>query len=94
MSVFGDPFSVAGLPATDGPTGLRDDAETPDRDVTGTDGGEIDSLAASSVSDIEEFWKANFSDTFDGTFKPVDELVSWDSGGYDGAFCGDGAPGL
>ncbi len=88
MSTVGDPFSVAGLPAADGPTGLRDDAEPPDRDVTGTDGGEIDNLAASSVVDIEQFWDSVWGDNFDGTFKPVKELVSWDSGGFDGEFCG------
>ena len=62
MSVFDDPFSVAGLPAVDGPTGLRDDAAEPSRDVTGTDGGEIDELAAQSVSDIEEFWESAYGD--------------------------------
>lgn len=88
MSVFGDPFSVAGMPAVDGPTGLRDNAPPPDRKVTGTDGGEIDNLAASSVADIEDFWRSVWSDNFEGTFKPVKDLVSWDSGGFEGEFCG------
>ena len=51
------------------------------RDVTGTDGGEIDDLAASAVSDIEEFWDDAYGETFDGEFTPVKELVSWDSDG-------------
>lgn len=88
MSVFSDPFRVAGLPAVDGPTGLRDDAEPPNRKVTRTDGGEIDNLGASSAADIEEFWGATFGDSFGETFTPVKELVSWDSGGFDGEFCG------
>ena len=46
VSVFDDPFHVAGMPASDGPTGLRPDAEEPTRDVTNGDGGEIDELAA------------------------------------------------
>ena len=57
VSVFDDPFHVAGMPATDGPTGLRPDAHGSVRDVEDTDNGEIDELAANAVSDIEEFWE-------------------------------------
>ena len=39
VSVFSDPFKVAGLAAVDGPTGLRPDAKTESREVTNTDGG-------------------------------------------------------
>ncbi|MGW0162863.1 neutral zinc metallopeptidase [Mycobacterium sp. NPDC003323] len=88
VSVFADPFRVAGLPATDGPTGLRDDAAEPTRSVTDTDGGEIDFLAASSISDIEEFWGQAYSETFDGEFTPVPDVISWDADGFDGVFCG------
>ena len=87
VSVFADPFRVAGMPATDGPTGLRDDAAEPTRDVTGTDGGEIDHLAASAISDIEEFWEQSDGESFDGEFEPVSELISWDADGFDGVFC-------
>jgi predicted metalloprotease len=87
VSVFSDPFSVAGLPATDGPTGLRDDATKPSRKVDGTDGGEVDQLGANAVSDIEDFWKQAFPKTFDGEFKPVAKVVSWDANGLDGVFC-------
>lgn len=64
VSVFADPFKVAGMQAVDGPTGLRPDAEPPTREVEGTDGGEIDEIAAQSVSDIEQFWQGAFSQTF------------------------------
>ncbi|MBJ7338400.1 neutral zinc metallopeptidase [Mycolicibacterium sp.] len=94
VSVFADPFSVAGMPAVNGPTGLRDDAESPSRDVQNTDGGQIDELAGSAVSDIEEFWAAHYGETFDGEFTPVKELVSWDSTGRGTEFCGDGTAGL
>ncbi|MEU0496180.1 neutral zinc metallopeptidase [Mycobacterium sp. NPDC006124] len=95
VSVFANPFSVAGMPAVDGPTGLRDDAEPPSREVENTDGGRIDELAGSAVSDIEEFWTAHYGATFDGEFTPVDELVSWDSTSYDDVdFCGDSVVGL
>ncbi len=95
VSVFADPFSVAGMPAVNGPTGLRDDAQAPSRDVENTDGGQIDELAGSAVSDIEEFWAAHYGDTFDGDFTPVKELVSWDSTDYEDVdFCGDSVAGL
>ena len=87
VSVFDDPFSVAGMPATDGPTGLRDDAAGPSRVVLGTDDGEIDELARQAVSDIEEYWEGAYSDTFDGEFIPVEALISWDANGFDGQFC-------
>ena len=94
VSVFDDPFSVAGMPATDGPTGLRSDALGPSRVVTGTDDSDIDELARQSISDIEEFWEATYGEAFDGEFKPVDELVSWDANGFDGHFCGTDTYGL
>src|SRR5690349_1453070 len=94
VSVFADPFSVAGMPATDGPSGLRPDAEPGSRDVTGTDNGEIDKLAGGAVSDIEDFWHTAYADSFDGAFQPVSELISWDAHGYDGEFCGESTYGL
>jgi predicted metalloprotease len=94
VSVFDDPFSVAGMPATDGPTGLRPNAEGPSRDVEGTDGGEIDELAANSVSDIEQYWEAAYPETFNDGFTPVKALMSWDSNGFDGTFCDEDTFGL
>ena len=95
VSVFANPFSVAGMPAVNGPTGLRDDAKAPSRDVENTDGGQIDELAASAVSDIEDFWAEHYDATFDGEFTPVEELVSWDSTDYRRVrFCGNDVAGL
>ena len=95
VSVFDDPFHVAGMPATDGPTGLRPDAQGPARDVEGTDNGAIDELAGNAVSDIEEYWGSAYSETFDGQFTPVEALISWDANGFDGTkFCGDDTYGL
>jgi len=94
VSVFSDPFKVAGLAAVDGPTGLRPDAKTESREVTNTDGGQVDELAGQSVSDLEEFWKFAYPDTFDGELQPVNELFSWDSDAPDGTFCGDTTEGL
>ncbi len=88
VSVFSDPFSVAGMPATDGSSGLRPDAEKPSRKVTNSDGGKIDNLAASAVSDLEEYWSDAYSEAFDGDFQPVRALISWDAESFDGGFCG------
>jgi predicted metalloprotease len=89
VSVFDDPFKVAGMPAVDGPTGLRPVPERPSRDVEDSDGGEIDELAASSISDIEDFWATAYPETFDKDFTPVKELISWDADGYESQeFCG------
>jgi predicted metalloprotease len=95
VSVFDDPFHVAGMPATDGPTGLRPDAHGPARVVQGTDHGEIDGLASNAVSDIEQYWDGVYSGTFDGQFTPVEALISWDANGFDDtSFCGDDTYGL
>lgn len=87
VSIFADPFRVGGLQAVDGPTGLRPDAPPPAREVDGTDGGRIDQLAAQSVSDLEAFWTTTYPNSFDGDFKPVNSLLSWDPGQLKGTFC-------
>lgn len=95
VSVFDDPFSVAGMPATDGPTGMRSDPAPPTRDVMGTDDGEMDELGRQAISDIEEFWEATYGSSFDGSFKTVTELISWDANGFDDIeFCGDSTYGI
>lgn len=94
VSVFADPFKVGGIEAVDGPTGLRPDAKPESRAVTGTDGGEIDQLAGQSISDLEEFWKFAYPDTFEGEFEPVKDVVSWDSDAWDGTFCDETTEGL
>ncbi len=94
VSVFDDPFKVAGLPATGGPSGLREDAPGPTRDAVDSDGGEDDTWALQSVSDLEEFWKAAYEPPLEGTFEPVDELISWDSNGYGTEFCGEDTAGV
>lgn len=87
VSVYADPFRVGGLEAVTGPSGLRPDAPDPSREVDDGDGGEVDTLAAQSVSDIEEFWETAYEPVFGGEFHPVDELVSWDARKRGGSFC-------
>ena len=41
LSMLNDPFRVAGLPATNGPSGMRPNAPRPSGRVFGTDHGEI-----------------------------------------------------
>jgi predicted metalloprotease len=94
VSVFADPFRVAGMEAVDGPTGLRPDAEPATRDIDGTDGGQIDEIGGQSISDIEEFWKTVYPETFPGEFTPVKKVLSWDADGYDGVFCEESTYGL
>lgn len=94
VSIFADPFSVAGMPAVDGDTGLRPDATGPARVVLGTDGGDTDEFARTAVSDIEEFWETAFGETFDGEFTPVTNVLSWDSAGVNTEFCGEDTLGV
>lgn len=94
VSVYADPFKVGGLESSDGPTGLRPDAKAPTRTVTGTDGGEVDELAVQSVSDLEEYWRFAYPDTFDSEFVPVADVISWDSDSFTGRFCDETTEGL
>ncbi|GFG77013.1 lipoprotein peptidase LpqM [Mycobacterium paragordonae] len=79
VSVLNDPFRVGGLPATDGPSGAKPNGPAPTGTVLNTNNGPIDKLSLLSVNDIEEFWKNNYTAPLQGSFKPVDKLVSYDS---------------
>jgi predicted metalloprotease len=95
VSVFDDPFRVAGMPATDGPSGLRPVPADPTRNVLGTDDGDIDELGRQAISDIEEFWGTAYGDSFNGTFRPVTKVISWDANGFDDTkFCGESTYGI
>lgn len=73
-----DPFEVGGLPVTDGPSTVRDDAPAPVGDVEDTDGGKIDQLMLLTANDVEEFWKQNYG-SLQGAFRPVQRFLSYDS---------------
>jgi predicted metalloprotease len=79
LSMLNDPFRVGGLPATNGPSGIRPNAPSPTGTVVNTDNGAIDKLSLLSVNDIEEYWKSVYSQSLKGTFLPVAKLVSYDS---------------
>jgi predicted metalloprotease len=74
-----DPFEVGGLPATDGPSGIRDDAPQPTGTVHGTDNGDDDKLALLAINDVAQFWEQHYSESLHGTFTRVEDLVSYDS---------------
>jgi len=61
LSMLYDPHRVGGLPATDGPSGPRDNAPKPTGTVNGTDGGDIDKLVLLALNDIEEHGHDNVS---------------------------------
>jgi predicted metalloprotease len=94
VSVFADPFKVGGLQAVDGPSELRPDAARNSRTIENSDGGEIDTIAGQAVTDIEEFWSDSYRQAFEGSFRRVNALMSWDASDYDGTFCGDETHGL
>lgn len=79
VSPLYDPFRAGGLPAADGPSGVRDNAPAPTGDITDGDGGDIDKLALLSVNDIAEFWEQNYSGSLPGSFTAIDRLMSYDS---------------
>jgi predicted metalloprotease len=78
VSMRYDPYRVAGLPTSDGPSGPRAAAPPTAGRVQNTDDGEIDRTALLAIDDIEDFWSRHYSDAFAGTFTPVSRLVSVD----------------
>ncbi len=78
VSMRYDPYRVAGLPTSDGPSGPRTAPPSSANRVQNTDDGQIDREALLAVEDIEDFWSQHYSDAFAGTFTPVSRLVSVD----------------
>ncbi|MGJ6127299.1 peptidase [Mycolicibacterium sp. Y3] len=74
-----DPFTVAGLPATDGPSGVRADAPEPTGKVINGDGSDADHVALLGVNDVEDYWKQTYATELPGTLKPVTRTVSYNS---------------
>ena len=90
VSMYDDPFKVAGLPTTSGPSGPRPDVPDTPMSAVGGDHGEIDRLALNALDDIQSYWQSEYPREFDGRFKPLDKLYSWGSNapaGRDGTFC-------
>ncbi len=79
VSPLYDAFRAGGLPAEDGPSGIKGNAPAPEGDVSNTDDGDIDRLSLLAINDIVEFWEKNYSESLEGKFTPIDKLVSYDS---------------
>ncbi|KAA0022817.1 metallopeptidase [Antrihabitans cavernicola] len=97
VSIYNDPFTVAGLPATSGPSGPRPGVAPSTLEAENGDGGDVDQLAVDAVDDIQTYWKAEYPKHFKGQFQPVDRIVSWDSDAPRGSaieFCQDRTAGV
>ncbi|GGL44559.1 hypothetical protein [Nocardia jinanensis] len=77
VSIYDNPFQVAGLPTTSGPSGPRENAPTSDLIAEHGDGGEVDTLALNAVTDVQAYWEEHYGAEFEGEFEPVDKLISW-----------------
>lgn len=87
--------TVAGLPATNGPSGPRPGVADANIPVKHGTGGPMDTLAANAVADIQTYWKQVFPDAFDGKkFRPVSRLMSYDSRGGGVKLCKQNTKGL
>lgn len=87
--------TVAGLPATNGPSGPREDVPDADIRVDNGTGGPMDTLAANAVADIQAYWKRAFPESFGGEqFDPVSRLVSYDSRARGMKLCKQNTKGL
>ncbi|WP_040804690.1 metallopeptidase [Nocardia concava] len=92
VSIYDDPFKVAGLPTTSGPNGPR--AGVPDASLVAqnSDNGAIDHLVLNAIDDIQTYWQTEFPKEFGGAFAPVDKFISWSAKtprSQAGQFCGE-----
>ncbi|MGW0054484.1 neutral zinc metallopeptidase [Nocardia nova] len=77
VSIYDDPFQVAGLPTTSGPSGPRSGVPDSPLTATGGDKGAVDTLALNAIDDIQSYWRGEYHNEFDGDFTPVTKLYSW-----------------
>lgn len=89
-----DPGSVAGLPVTEGPSGLRPgvpNATLPVRNYAGTD---ADRLAVNAVADISAFLTQAMPKDFGKRFTPITRLTSFDANGTNVQVCRQNSRGV
>ncbi|WP_438944011.1 metallopeptidase [Nocardia blacklockiae] len=90
VSIYDDPFKVAGLPTTDGPSGPRQGVADTPMSAVGGDRGEIDKLALNAIDDIQSYWQGEYHHEFEGEFAPVGKFYSWsakDPKAHETQFC-------
>lgn len=93
-STDADPGTVAGLPVTDGPSGLRPGVPTAKLQVSGYTGSAMDQLAVDSLSDVSTFWRTALPSDFGKNFTPVKKLTSFDANGANVQVCGQNSQGV
>ncbi|MFR9752224.1 metallopeptidase [Nocardia sp. 004] len=79
VSIYDDPFKVAGLPTTSGPNGPRDGVPDSTLTAANSDNGAIDTLALNAIDDIQTYWQGEFGKEFQDEFEPVEKLISWNA---------------
>lgn len=79
VSVYDNPFQVAGLPTTNGPSGPRPGVADAPLTATGGDHGAVDALALNALADIQSYWRGEYHNEFDGEFTPLTKFYSWDA---------------
>ncbi|MGW4243787.1 metallopeptidase [Nocardia sp. NPDC004722] len=92
VSIYDDPFKVAGLPTTSGPNGPRAGAADSPLTAQDSDNGQIDHLVLNALDDIQTYWQGEFPLEFGGTFAPVTKFISWSAKtprSQAGQFCGE-----
>lgn len=92
-----DLTTVAGLPLTHGPSGMREGAPPADIAVEGDSDDEVDRIAKSAIADLQTFWDKKFPEQFHKSFKHLDRLISWDASDQRArgpAFCGESTTGI
>ncbi|NNH71935.1 metallopeptidase [Nocardia uniformis] len=77
VSIYDDPFKVAGLPTTSGPSGPRAGVADSTLTASHSDGGEMDKLVLNALEDIQTYWQSEYPREFEGEFTPLDTFVSW-----------------
>lgn len=93
VSNYDDPFQVAGLPTTNGPSGPRPGVPGSTLTALGGDNGPFDAIALDAVEDIQTYWQDEYPKDFEGTFAPVTKLYSWDAKSpRDSQFCQQPTP--
>ena len=97
VSIYENPFTVAGLPVTSGPSGPRPGVPDSTIEVENAEGTDSDLLATNAVDDIQQFWAQQYPTLFKGSFTPITKVVSWDASEDEGSgvrFCGDRTGGV
>lgn len=82
-----DPGSAGGMAVTTSPSGPRPGVPDATLPVVNTDHGEMDRLAANTLSDVDDFWAGQLPAVFGRPFKPASKLTSYDSDGADQRVC-------